>query len=50
VWADDYAGDDIAQHDRLLEAMKHHRDQTGHNHDYRQILQEGYGVHLSRRP
>ena len=38
-------GNDIAEHDRLLEAVKEHRHESGHNHHHREILKKSDSVH-----
>ncbi len=43
--ADDEAGDDVAQHHRLLEAMKQDGHHPGHQHDHGQVLDKADGVH-----
>jgi len=40
VRADDDARNDVTQHHRLLETMKDNRDQSGHQHYDRQVLQK----------
>ena len=37
---DEDAGHDVAQHHRLLQALKQHRHNTGGNHDHGQVLQK----------
>ena len=43
--ADNKAGDDITQYDRLLEAVKQDGHHTGNQHDHRQVLDEADGMH-----
>ena len=45
VWADEDAGDDVAQHHRLLEALKQHGHDAGGNHDHGQVLQKTHLMH-----
>ena len=44
VGPDDQPGDDVAQHDRLTQALEHHRRHRGHAEDDREGLQELVGV------
>ncbi len=50
VRTDDHSSEDVAQHDRLLETVKHHRNQSGHNHDDRKVLKKRNSVHESFSP
>ena len=42
---DEDAGHDVAQHHRLLQALKQHRHNTGGNHDHGQVLQKTHLMH-----
>ena len=44
VGPDDQPGDDVAQHDRLTQALEHHRRHRSHAEDDREGLQELVGV------
>ncbi|MCY1440052.1 hypothetical protein D9M71_563110 [compost metagenome] len=43
--ADDEAGDDVAQHHGLLEAVKENGDHASDQHDDCQVLDEADGMH-----
>jgi len=45
VRADDEAGDNVAQHHRLLEAVKNYGDHASDHHDDCQVLDEADGMH-----
>ena len=45
VGADNEAGNDVAQHHRLLEAVKQDGDHPCHQHDHGQVLDKADGVH-----
>ncbi|WP_342030470.1 hypothetical protein [Pseudomonas sp. SST3] len=45
VGADNEAGNDVAQHHRLLEAVKQDSDHPCHQHDHGQVLDKADGVH-----
>src|SRR5581483_11380400 len=40
VWHDNHPGNDLTEHDRLLEQVKNHCDQSGCQHDNRQVLEK----------
>jgi hypothetical protein len=47
VRADQHAGDDVAEHDRLAQQMEQDRDHAGGQHDDGQVMDERDRVHLS---
>ena len=48
VGSDDQPGEDVAQDDRLAEAVEDHRHQAGDDHDDREILEQRLAVHDAR--
>jgi len=50
VWADENAGDDVAEHDRLFEALEQHGHDAGGNHHHGQVLQKTHFMHGAIRP
>ncbi len=50
VRADDEPGNDIAEYNRLPEAMEQNGHHTGHQHDHCQILNKIDGMHGGEAP